>query len=49
MLFYCLAYSLIPKMEATCLAETSVDFQWATRHRVSEYKTLYVGFVTEDN
>jgi hypothetical protein len=39
-LVYCLAYSLILKMEATCSSETSVNLQWTGRCYIQEYMTL---------
>jgi hypothetical protein len=36
----CLAYPSIIKMEATCSAETAVDFQRTTRRYISEDRTL---------
>jgi hypothetical protein len=31
-----------PEMEATCSAETSVDFYWNTQYHIPEDRTLYV-------
>jgi hypothetical protein len=36
----CLAHSLFLEMQMTCSSETSVDFQWTTRHYVPEHRTL---------
>jgi hypothetical protein len=40
MLLSSLAYSLTLKMEAVCLSETSVDFQWTAQHYIAEDRTL---------
>jgi hypothetical protein len=40
MLVPCLAYSLALKMEATCMFETSVDFQQTTWHYIPENRTV---------
>jgi hypothetical protein len=40
-LVFCLAYSSIINMEATCYSQTSVDFQRTTRRYISEYRTLH--------
>jgi hypothetical protein len=40
-LFSSLAFSLTLKMEATCLSETSVDFQWSTWCYIPEGRILH--------
>jgi hypothetical protein len=40
-LISCLAYSSTMKMEATCLSETSLDFQRTTRSYIPEDRTLH--------
>jgi hypothetical protein len=37
----CLAYSSTLKTEVICSTETSADFQWTTRHYISEERTLH--------
>jgi hypothetical protein len=44
MLISCLAYSLIPKMEATCVSASSVDFQRTTRGYIAEDRNLQATF-----
>jgi hypothetical protein len=41
MLVSYMAYSSIVKMEAKCSFETSVYFEWITRHCIPEDKTHY--------
>jgi hypothetical protein len=36
----CSAYSSTMKIEATCFSETSVDFQWTTRHYIPVNRTV---------
>jgi hypothetical protein len=37
----CLVYRFTLKMEATGSSKTPVDFQWTTKHYISEDRTLH--------
>lgn len=42
-------YSSILKMQVTCLSETSVDFQRASRHCTAEHRALLLNVIRYHN